>query len=223
MKKLKGLLAAALILSMAGCTKAEPEKEAKYTVYNATGETVTELTIVEEGKEATNYAKDGLADGDSVEVIITAPESETKDKQYTLTYVTESGRTAEFTTLSFEEAPITLLAEDAMTGATPIAFSEPMEKAIYTITNKTGEKVTVKLVDNESKEEVFSADLDADATQEATIEKTAAEAKETSYTLSYTTEGGRTDEFTTLSFEQAPIKLLAEDAMSGATPIAFEE
>ena len=56
--------------------------------------------------------------------------SENKDllleiKDLTIHYVTESGRTGEFTTLSIEDAPITLLAPDAMTGATPISFSAP--------------------------------------------------------------------------------------------------
>jgi hypothetical protein len=43
----------------------------------------------------------------------------------TLSFKAEGGYEAAFTTLSIEEAPITLLAADAMTGATPISFSKP--------------------------------------------------------------------------------------------------
>ena len=49
----------------------------------------------------------------------------TADTSLTLTFTTESGYTASFTTLGLEEAPITLLSADAMTGATPISFSIP--------------------------------------------------------------------------------------------------
>ena len=48
-----------------------------------------------------------------------------KTISYTLEYTTESGRNASFTTLHFETVPINLLAEDAMTGATPLQFAIP--------------------------------------------------------------------------------------------------
>ncbi len=44
---------------------------------------------------------------------------------YTLEFTTESGYTGSFDTLHFEVAPISLLAEDALTGATQISFSAP--------------------------------------------------------------------------------------------------
>ena len=76
-------------------------------------------------EDAENYAGDaGLADGESVTVDKDYPDA-TADTSLTLTFTTESGYTASFTTLGLEEAPITLLSADAMTGATPISFSIP--------------------------------------------------------------------------------------------------
>ena len=43
----------------------------------------------------------------------------------TLAFTTESGYTAAMETLGVETAPVTLLAAEAMTGATPISFSAP--------------------------------------------------------------------------------------------------
>ena len=229
MKKFKFLLAASLVFSLVGCGSQNTEKkeeapqaEAIYTVYNKTGEKVTSLTNGEVGQDAEEYAKDGMNDGDVVVVNIKAPEAETKDKVYVLTYVTESGRTEKFETLHFEEAPITLLSKDAMTGATVIAFEVPKETAAYTIYNKTGEKATVTITDNKSGEELYSKELEADASDTYSLELTADKTKECEYTLKYVTASGRTEEFKTLHFEKAPITLLAKDAMTGATPIEFK-
>ena len=45
----------------------------------------------------------------------------------TVSFKTESGYEATFPTLHIEEAPVTLLAADAMTGATPISFFAPKD------------------------------------------------------------------------------------------------
>ena len=45
----------------------------------------------------------------------------------TIAFKTESGYEARFETLHIETAPITLLAQDALTGATPISFMAPAE------------------------------------------------------------------------------------------------
>jgi len=45
-----------------------------------------------------------------------------KEAELTLEFTTESGYTAAFTSLHIETASISLLAEDALTGPTPIAF-----------------------------------------------------------------------------------------------------
>ena len=45
----------------------------------------------------------------------------------TVSFKTEGGYEAQFATLHIEEAPVTLLAQDAMTGATAISFFAPAE------------------------------------------------------------------------------------------------
>ena len=113
--------------SAAATTELTGPQDAEYTVYNSTGEKVTELYLYENGSsdKGENYAKDGLADGASVVIDRTEDASVIKTISYTLEYTTESGRNASFTTLHFETVPINLLAEDAMTGATPLQFAIP--------------------------------------------------------------------------------------------------
>ena len=95
------------------------------TVYNTTGENVTELYLYVAGSEdkGENLAADGLADGDSV--VLTLPEDADKSAEYVLEFTTESGDTQSFDTLSYEVAPISLLSVDAAAGATPISFTVP--------------------------------------------------------------------------------------------------
>ena len=95
------------------------------TVYNTTGENVTELYLYVAGSEdkGENLAADGLADGDSV--VLTLPEDADKSAEYVLEFTTEGGDTQSFDTLSYEVAPISLLSVDAAAGATPISFTAP--------------------------------------------------------------------------------------------------
>jgi hypothetical protein len=108
--------------SEAASSEAEP---AEYTVYNTTGENVTDLYLYVAGSEdkGENLAADGLADGDSV--VLTLPEDADKSAEYVLEFTTESGDTQSFDTLSYEVAPISLLSVDAAAGATPISFTAP--------------------------------------------------------------------------------------------------
>ena len=110
--------------SEAASSEAEVEP-AEYTVYNTTGENVTELYLYVAGSEdkGENLAADGLADGDSV--VLTLPEDADKSAEYVLEFTTESGTTQSFDTLSYEVAPISLLSVDAAAGATPISFTAP--------------------------------------------------------------------------------------------------
>lgn len=110
--------------SEAASSEAEVES-AEYTVYNTTGENVTELYLYVAGSEdkGENLAADGLADGDSV--VLTLPEDADKSAEYVLEFTTESGTTQSFDTLSYEVAPISLLSVDAAAGATPISFTAP--------------------------------------------------------------------------------------------------
>lgn len=100
-------------------------ESAEYTVYNTTGENVTDLYLYVAGSEdkGENLAADGLADGDSV--VLTLPEDADKSAEYVLEFTTESGATQSFDTLSYEVAPISLLSVDAAAGATPISFTAP--------------------------------------------------------------------------------------------------
>ena len=110
--------------SEAASSEAEVEP-AEYTVYNTTGENVTDLYLYAAGSEdkGENLAADGLADGDSV--VLTLPEDADKSAEYVLEFTTESGDTQSFDTLSYEVAPISLLSVDAAAGATPISFTAP--------------------------------------------------------------------------------------------------
>ena len=110
--------------SEAASSEAEVEP-AEYTVYNTTGENVTDLYLYVAGSEdkGENLAADGMADGDSV--VLTLPEDADKSAEYVLEFTTESGATQSFDTLSYEVAPISLLSVDAAAGATPISFTAP--------------------------------------------------------------------------------------------------
>ena len=116
----KGIIAAA---------KAANAQVGTYTIYNKTGETVTELYITDNvtGEKSVNYAVNGFA-ADAVNTITCSlPEGEDGNRRLTLSFKTEGGYEGTFETLSIEVAPITLLAEDAKTGATAISFFAPAE------------------------------------------------------------------------------------------------
>lgn len=108
----------------ADAEKSETMEIGVYTIINKTGEKVTELYHYENGSKdkGDNLAAAGLADGDSVDSTVEMPGDKTEAYESTLEFTTESGYTAKFETLHFETVKIELLAEDAMTGATPIAF-----------------------------------------------------------------------------------------------------
>ena len=110
--------------------KAAQRVTGTYTFYNKTGETVTELYLVdnETGEKGPNYAVNGFA-ADAKYVVTRTFTPEQKEAGYSMTvsFKTESGYEATFPTLHIEEAPVTLLAADAMTGATPISFFAPKD------------------------------------------------------------------------------------------------
>ena len=109
--------------------KAASTQTGTYTVYNKTGETVTCLQLIDNvtGEKGVNYAGAGIA-ADAC-VVITKSMAGTEDGNHRLTlhFETEGGYAADFTTLSIEVVPLTLLAADAMTGATPLTFFAPAE------------------------------------------------------------------------------------------------
>ena len=132
------LLAVALMITVTACgekaveptteaaTEAEPQK-AEYTIYNTTGDTVTELYLYLVGSEdkGENFAGEGLEDGASV---VITKEAASEDEAKAMTFVLEfvsGGQTQKHETVHFEVAPISLKSVDAASGATPIAFAKP--------------------------------------------------------------------------------------------------
>ncbi len=106
----------------------EPDPvKAAYTIYNVTGEKVTELYLYDTGAsdKGTNYAEAGLDADATTTIEIEETIKDSLAAVYTLEFVTESGYTGNFTTLHFETVPISLLSADGMTGATMIKFGAP--------------------------------------------------------------------------------------------------
>ena len=117
----RGVLAAA---------KAAKAGTGTYTFHNKTGETVTELYLVNNltGEKGPNYAVNGFA-ADAKMVLTRTASAEEIEAGYSMTvsFRTEGGYEAAFQTLHIEVVPVTLLAPDALTGATPISFLAPEE------------------------------------------------------------------------------------------------
>ena len=227
------LTAAALLL---GCTAfaeggTESVQIGTYTIYNKTGENVTEVKITDHVTGADNvFPADGIGSLENdgmISMTFEIPKDEDGNHRLTLSFKTESGREETFGTLSIEEVNIDLLAADAMTGATPIAFSEAAkaQTGTYTFYNKTGETVLfINLIENgENGTALRTAFKDGFAPNE---EKTLsfgvpADKENPTLTLQFVTESGKIGIFSTLKIEEAPITLLDVDSVSGATPISF--
>lgn len=115
------------VLAAAKAAKAET---GTYTFYNKTGEKVTELYLIDNltGEKGVNYAVNGFP-ADGKWVITRTVSAEEKEAGYSMTvsFKTEGGYEAQYPTLHIEKAPVTLLAADALTGATPISFFAPEE------------------------------------------------------------------------------------------------
>lgn len=216
-------------------TKEETDEEVQtvgvYTIYNATGEGVTELYLYPTGAadKGENYAAGGHGFGDAHAKILRYDAAENTSVELTLEFTTASGYTNKFETLHIETAPITLIAaEDAQTGSTPISFAS--STANYTIYNTTGEEVTElymyrtgssdkgeNLIDG-AKENGGSQVISYDAVPEFLLDE---EGNMGAFTLEFTTASGYTGKFETLSYEVAPICLISADDVTGATQIKF--
>ncbi|MBR7081272.1 MAG: hypothetical protein IKI49_00975 [Oscillospiraceae bacterium] len=232
-KVLAVLLIAALVLTMAACgskpagkdnadKKGNEEVETAksvYTIYNRTGADLTEAYIYEAGSSDKG---ENLADQFHGNHATIDRGELPKGVDFVLEFTNADGYTGKFETLHAEEAPITLLAEDAKSGATAIAFETPVEPAQYKIVNNSGEKLTeayIYPVGSSDKGENFAeggmepgAEVDVDYGNQSVDIK---------YIVEYTTESGRNEHFDTLSVEIATLYILAEDAMTGATPLSF--
>jgi len=201
-----------------------------YTIYNATGEGITDLYLYPAGSadKGENYAAGGHGFGDAHAMVIQYDAADDPSVALTLEFTTKSGYSAQFDTLHIETAPITLLAADALTGSTPLTFAPNAAK--YVIYNTTGEKVTDLYLyrtgtDNKGEnliagaaEDGGSQEITFDAVPEMLLDENG---KMGVFTIEFTTESGYTGSFKTLSYENAPICLISADAMTGATEIKF--
>ena len=211
-------------------TEEEVQTVGVYTVYNATGEGVTELYLYPTGDadKGENYAAGGHGFGDAHAKILTYDAADDPSVELTLEFTTNSGYTGKFETLHIETAPISLLAEDALTGATQIAFQA--SKAVYNIFNTTGEEVTElylyrtgssdkgKNLIADAAEDGGSQVISFDAVPEMLLDDNG---NMGAFTIEFTTASGYTGKFETLSYENAPISLISADDMTGATEIKF--
>ena len=233
MKKIIALMLSVLVASLmlAGVCALAEEETCTYTIFNETGEKITELYVTDNltGEKSENYAgEEGLANGAIIEINGTNKEGYV----ITLSFKTESGYETAFETLHFETVPITLFSEqtvtdniaaagpDATSGATPISFKAPV--CTYTVYNVTGEKITeLYMTDNATgeKSENYAGEGLADG---ECVEINGTKKADYTMTLSFKTESGYEGAFKTLHFETVPISLLAADAMTGATPISFK-
>ena len=199
-----------------------------YTIYNATGTSVTGLYLypTDSTDKGTNLAGEkGLSSAHAI--YTTYDNSKGTVSKPTLEFTTKGGYTGKFTTLSIETAPISLIAEDAKTGATAIKFAAT--PATYTIKNATGEEVKSLYMyptgSSDKGENKIGDAAKADGQVVITVDDASAligtDGKLGKYTLEFTTASGYTGSFTTLSYETAPIQLIAESAKTGATAIKF--
>ena len=109
-----------------------PEKTGqvgKYTLYNLTGEDITSLSLRanEYDTEIRTAFENGFSPDESYILEFMAP-AEWENLTLTLQFTTRSGKSAGFSTLKIEEAPISMLDIDTLTGPAPIAFKAPEGK-----------------------------------------------------------------------------------------------
>ena len=227
-KKASALLLTLLLVSvMAGCgktaapapttTAAAETATGTYTLYNVTGEKLTELYLYETGSDkGENRIPDGMKNNKQLVLTFDAA----ADAALTLEYVTESGVSAKFETLRIEEVPIAMEAVDAASGATPIRFGVPEDTGSYKLVNTTGTTVSelyVYLNGGEKGENLAGSGMEDGASVDFSITAPV----DASLTVEFTTEADGTKTFETLHIENVTVNLLAADAMSGATPIQF--
>ena len=227
-KKASALLLTLLLVSvMAGCgktaapapttTAAAETATGTYTLYNVTGEKLTELYLYETGSDkGENHIPDGMKNNKKLVLTYDAA----ADAALTLEYVTESGVSAKFETLRIEEVPIAMQSVDATSGATPIRFGVPEDTGSYKLVNTTGTTVSelyVYLNGGEKGENLAGSGMEDGASVDFTITAPV----DASLTVEFTTEADGTKTFETLHIENVTVNLLAADAMSGATPIQF--
>lgn len=253
MKNIKMIAAAVMALALAACgsssaaasataataaaettaadeatASAEPvQTVGQYTLYNAAGEKVTELYLYpsDSSDKGENLAGDKGFSADHAMYVTYDAGDKAADTALTLEWTTESGVNASFTTLHIETVPVSLISEDAKTGATAIAFQA--SPVTIRVTNGTGEEVTdlylyptgssdkgENLIDG-AKEDGGSQDITVDSVPEGMISDDGIG----HFTVEFTTASGYTGTWDHLSYENVELKLIPEDEKTGATGV----
>ncbi|MEE3488702.1 MAG: hypothetical protein VZT48_11440 [Bulleidia sp.] len=205
----------------------EVQTVGQYTFYNGTGETVTEFYLYPTGSsdKGENLAGDHGFNTDHAIYTTYDAGDKAADTALTVEFTTASGYTGTFETLHIETAPITLIAEDAKTGATEIAFGDL--GVTVRIVNATGEEVTdlylyptgssdkgENLIDG-AKEDGGKQDITFDKVPEGLI----SDAGVGHFTVEFTTASGYTGTWDHLSYENVELDLIPEDEKTGATGV----
>ena len=137
--------------------------------------------------------------------------------------MTACGSSASSTAASSSVASSAAASSEAASSEAAASEAAEPTTAEYTVYNTTGTNVAelyLYAVGSEDKGENLAGEGLADG---ESVVLTLPEDADTSakYVLEFTTDGGATQSFETLSYEVTPISLLSVDAAAGATPIAF--
>ena len=227
------LLSLALLLTCTAVLAEENAAEPRIAYYqfrNLTGDTVTTLTLTDNQTGETNEL---LAEGETIPadgvffVSLTADEEESNESlehRFTLSFSNGGETVHEFKTLSFENVLIDLLAEDAMTGATPIKFNPQMyQVGYYQIINKTDkvlESVTVTENADASNNAIYPTELEQEESGIIRFYINPENEPSHALTIQFHFGDGTECSFGTLSIEEASMTLTT-DTISGATPFTF--
>ena len=231
---MKKAIALILALVLAICCAAalaeeteEREPDGQYAFHNASDLVVTRISLTDNehvDRVAAIEPEGGLQpDEISGEIGLFLQEGEDGAQGLTLMVEFEDGQSSVFTTLHYEKVMIEILNPvDVTSGATPIAFTSYPQVGHYWFKNATGGTVTNLTISTNGTEEYSSTpEMAADAEIGIGWAIPADANKEHCLTVSFTREDGTEEKFETLSIEDVTITLLAPDAMTGATPIAF--
>lgn len=232
---MKKTLALILALALALCCAAalaeeteEREPDGQYAFHNMSSLVITKITLINNGNtdNVCSIAPEGglKPDETSGEVGLYLEEGDDGSMGLTLMVEFEDGQVSIFDTLKYEKVMIEVLDPvDETTGATPIAFTAYPQMGHYWIKNATGGTVKDLTISHNagSEKSHMESEFTADAEIGIGFAIPADADKEHCLTVSFTLEDGTEQKFETLSIEDVTITLLAPDAMTGATPIAF--
>ena len=221
-------LALALCCAVALAEETETRTpDGQFIFHNASGLLVTKITLIN-NSNTENVLEitpgGGLKPDDiSGEVGLFLNEGEDGSMGLMLMIDFEDGQISIYDKLDYEKAMIEILPPvDPESADTPIDIVHERQMGFYWIINATGGTVKdVTIAHNETGEYSKADEIPADG--EVGIGYTIPDGYDTEHclTISFTLEDGTVQKYENLSIERATITLLAPDAVSGATPIAF--